>query len=508
MGARRYSDRLSFLVSRADLSARLRVVEVRRHRSGLATQPSRSPEEEIMGKGENQLRAEIQDEVDDLAFDVRERWKTPNWRLRYPHWRRPRVVKILFYADGRAYSELTHVLAVLASDPYWWVRFEVTTVHRLPGQAADHAGLDVSEALALDDFDEMWLYNVGRDPDQLSAGELGDIHTFMDAGKGLMISGDHASLGKSFSKVQRAGKMRIWDDLYTNTVAPPPSATQSDDKPQTLQLKTYWAGFLSSRPHQLLCAPTGPVNIFPDHGHESEVIEPAPTPASEWPDGIGAEVIAWGTDHGNGGRKFGVLSVYDGHETNGEVGRIIADSSWHHHLNLNLIGFIDGSGKFSEDFKKIEQYFVNAAIWLAPPEAQRAMRLAALWGSWAWSSEMMEASIDWQRRFILGQAYDALGRSAPQCLMLEWIWVIINRRVIETLQEGGFDGRELQDTAVEVLARRMVRLRDELGDTSFKDPPSLKVIEAALEGAEDEVLKLTAERCERNFKILRSAMRE
>ncbi|HSV67627.1 MAG TPA: hypothetical protein VLJ59_17200 [Mycobacteriales bacterium] len=392
------------------------------------------------------------DTIDDVRKEIVERWQIPDWSKIYPWLHQPVTVKILFYADGPiqfdggAFLGLKQVMATLTTDPYFWVQFSITTVHRAADPSADHSGLDLAQALALDAFDELWIYSFDAAP-QLTAAELAAAKTFMDDHKGgVLITGDHADLGAAFGNLPRAGKMRQlpapdaappnWND----TLRPGPTAgfqfeDQSDATPQPLELTWYWGGVLWKRPHQVLCSPLGPIDIFPDHQHEGEALAPAPNPASEWPGGVAAEVIARGTiiDPGaNVGRKIGVLSAYEGHSAS--VGRILADSTWHHHFDINLRGLpgdptrtgfvVPGTSTWLSSATKIEHYFVNAGVWLAPPGKQAAMRLAAWWGV-LWDAHLIQLDPGLHPRLLGKAAYDALGRYAPQCTVFHWIWDLV-----------------------------------------------------------------------------------
>lgn len=154
------------------------------------------------------------DSLDDIRADIRRRWNIPPWERIFSWWPRPVTVKILFYADGSIQFDggpflgLKQVLATLTADPYHWVRFQVTTVHRFSDPSADHANLDLAGALQLDEFDELWIYSIQSTP-ELTAAELGAAQQFMDkrAG-GVLITGDHDDLGMAFGNLPRAGKMR------------------------------------------------------------------------------------------------------------------------------------------------------------------------------------------------------------------------------------------------------------------------------------------------------------
>ena len=87
-------------------------------------------------------------------------------------------------------------------------------------------------------------------------------------------------------------------------------------------------------------------------------------------------------------QTFGVVSAYDGHRAGGK-GRVICDSTWHHFVNVNLIGVLEGA-LFDEFFQrgrgraaqhngflssaaglaalsKIKNYYTNIGVWISPP---------------------------------------------------------------------------------------------------------------------------------------------
>jgi hypothetical protein len=85
--------------------------------------------------------------------------------------------------------------------------------------------------------------------------------------------------------------------------------------------------------------------------------------------------------------SFGVVSAYDGHRANG-MGWVVCDSTWHHFVNVNLIGVVEG-GVFDEfaipgesatkhdgflstpaglaALNKIKNYYTNIGFWISPP---------------------------------------------------------------------------------------------------------------------------------------------
>lgn len=61
-----------------------------------------------------------------------------------------------------------------------------------------------------------------------------------------------------------------------------------------------------------------------------------------------------------------MISVYDGHRAN--VGRVATDSTWHHWMNINITQLESAGG---DNWEKIKRYYLNLAVWLAPPHIPR-----------------------------------------------------------------------------------------------------------------------------------------
>lgn len=476
--------------------------------------------------------------VDEIRDEIRRRWQIVDWPRMCPWWPRPSTVKILFYADGSVQHDggpfygLKQVIATLTADPYSWVKFEIVTVHRSNDPSADHEGLDLAEALALDDFDELWIYSILSAP-QLTAPELAAAETFMDdQDGGVLITGDHASFGAAFGNLPRAGKMRqlpaplARPPDWNTTLRPGANAAyefsdQSDQYPQPLELTWYRGGVFWKRPHPVLCSPQGPIDIFPDHQHEGEAVAPAASPASEWPGGQPAEVIAKGSivdPSGTVGRKIGVLSAYDGHSV--AVGRILADSTWHHHFDINLRGvpndptrngFVTpGSDQWLSAATKIEHFFLNAAIWLAPPARQREMRFAAWWPV-LWDAELLELGHRAPVIMLGGRAYDALGRYAPECIVFSWIWDLVEVELQKLFFEmiGEPDGPPpLFEYVAGVATRRLMSALGVSSDRSLpKEPPEMQEFERVLEGSVREAVEELLANRERTDKNLQEIYR-
>ena len=343
----------------------------------------------------------------------------------------------------------------------------------------------------------------GYPADSLSNAELQVLAQFQNGGGGLFATGDHGALGKPLChKVARARNMRLWD----HTAAPESdtdevsmggprrndtnrlghNATsefddQSDDIPQPLTPKMYSAvngWFRYSFPHPLLCGPRGVIRVFPDHPHEGECIAP-PDPSlslnytgplgAEYPNATDSgprplpEVIATlhvlaGTTSGGKdptvAHSFGGISAYDGHRAG--VGRVVTDSTWHHFVNVNLIGdttVVPASNPKRQGFlatpagqavlEDIKAYFRNIAVWLARPANISCMRSRLLW-SLVYNDRVLEAVLTTRNvkfaelhpktLWLIGRhARDVLGRYASRCQSRRIILDVLPIEVVERI---------------------------------------------------------------------------
>ena len=183
---------------------------------------------------------------------------------------------------------------------------------------------------------------------------------------------------------------------------------QSDGIPQQLTS-------LGAIAHPILRGPNGPLLRYPDHMHEGETVTPADLGLNvtvntesvvEYPSVGGYQpaptIIATGTTVAghtttvdqatcdqpnftgdfvpNVANTLGTLCTYDGRGAN--VGRIVTDGSFHHFLDLNLVGDPCGStpdrmagfgaaltppaaGSVLAD---LQAFYVNTVVWLARPD--------------------------------------------------------------------------------------------------------------------------------------------
>jgi hypothetical protein len=260
----------------------------------------------------------------------------------------------------------------------------------------------------------------------LSDAELAALTTWMNTrGGGVLAMGDHDYLGASMCfRIPRVRSMRRWtnaqgvppiggqfnpDTALRHDTNQPftagqiagtdsiPNSVERDSKPQKIE----WFPWISQRvnvfqirkrPHPILCHPEhGPIDVLPDHPHEGWCFEndeidltaPLDIPTlsgDEYPTVGGDQprplVIAHGNTTKNPphqlvkgpspGKRFAQISVYDGRPAN--VGRVVVDSTWHHWFDMNITQ-IEATG--GENWDKISRYFLNVAVWLAPPKPIR-----------------------------------------------------------------------------------------------------------------------------------------
>jgi hypothetical protein len=243
---------------------------------------------------------------------------------------------------------------------------------------------------------------------------------------------------------------------------------QSDITPQPIL--PVWQrrpgpGLFSTRwPHPLLCGSQGVIDVLPDHPHEGECVERRDIPTGqdfdfagyhvvEYPQGSGAQPLPSAVAHStvlpnndSGGKhatvsaSFVAISAYDGE--NAGVGRVVTDATWHHFININLVGVQSPNVPVNEPEKRfgflspggehhlraIEEYFRNIAMWIAPAARRRCMFRNALWYA-TWGERLVEAvapikpidrltEVDFLH--IGRHAFDSIGRFAGRCQTLHW----------------------------------------------------------------------------------------
>jgi hypothetical protein len=141
-----------------------------------------------------------------------------------------------------------------------------------------------------------------------------------------------------------------------------------------------------------------------------------------------------------------VICAYDGHRAG--VGRVVTDATWHHFVNINLIGQIGlpettvkGQGFLwsavgQAHLEAIKAYYRNIAVWIARVGDHVCFRRKLLWGL-LYQHRIMEAvfatpDVTLERANVktlyeIGVfARDVLGRSASRCqserIIIDLVW--------------------------------------------------------------------------------------
>lgn len=424
----------------------------------------------------------------------------------------------LMLNDGRSYVRFNITLAHLRSDvPDTAVMVGAAGV----AASVKDFRFDNPAHFADSMYDEVWLFGIETDfwnasygtrngnhavypADRLSDAELRVLNAHMQRGGGVFATGDHGALGRALcGSVNRVRSMRYWDSHFVggqdevgmnnarrNDTNQPGDAgsqfsDQSDDIPQAIHLKLYSSPISFFRreryPHPVLCGPRGRITVMPDHPHEGECVAPTqltetfpPDGTEEYPAASGGgprvepEVIAHShVPAGNtatffGSSKvatqahtFGGISAYNGHAAG--VGRVVCDSTWHHFINVNLIGVVE-DGRFDDlepansptkhdgfmstpsgqaALAEIKEYFVNVGVWIAPPARHQCFRNRFWWEA-IYRDRVVEASmvrtdiplaeIPLELLHHIGSsARDVIGRMAGQCASIEWIFDLFRK---------------------------------------------------------------------------------
>ena len=325
------------------------------------------------------------------------------------------TIKILLYTDsfdiaseddgeGHGTSRLKKLLE---TKTLAFAEFKVTVVNRNAPLNGSPPPQRLTEELLLP-YDEVWLFgwykirveqdfkpDVGGRDNELDQTEVDALEDWMNTG-GILISGDHSEpapggaatdpietflcLGRALGhKVKRAGELRQWKGPFTNQpgssfntlvrTAKDSEAVeelQTDSLPQSIILLPFGA---DGSPHTIFKGTTKTIRILPDHAHEGQLILPDlsnwPPESTPIPHKPKPRFVAMGCDK-RSCESHPLLAVYNGDEAG--VGRIVADSSWHHYLNKNLAG-LEGTPAYD----LLKQLFHNIAFYLAPSSKRQEM---------------------------------------------------------------------------------------------------------------------------------------
>ncbi|MEM1324190.1 MAG: hypothetical protein AAGG75_28280, partial [Bacteroidota bacterium] len=255
----------------------------------------------------------------------------------------------------------------------------------------------------------------------------------------------------------------------TNQVGDPGTQfdDQSDDIPQKIYPKLYLnklsALFEERYPHPLLCSRFGIINVMPDHAHEGECKLPDdPTLTYEGedeyptvngtrllPEFIAFSPVPAGNDSGGSksptdAHSFPSICAYDGHLAN--VGRVVTDATWHHFVNINLIGDIGNpdpikksgflaSNQGVEALEKIKEYYINIGVWMSPESKIECFNRRLIWTAFNQhrivESSMLSMDLSIERvrvetLFTIGtHAMDVIGKSATPCRRLKFLLELV-----------------------------------------------------------------------------------
>ncbi len=341
------------------------------------------------------------------------------------------TIRILIYTDTTDISlvaddgtkRVTILKQLLETKRLAFAEFKLDVINRFQ-DFTDPSKPKIPQKLTrklLEEFDEVWFFGLyqrevpgpfevtfGGPDNELDDEEVKELESWMASG-GVLISGDHSlyepggnetdpldsylCLGRALGhRVPRAGQLRKWEGpptvhfessfntlVRTNLDSERNPDLQNDILPQTLVLVSETP---QGMPHRIFLGKEQTITIFPDHLHEGEVEIPKRL-NKQWPPievddekkTVRPVVIAYGCDK-RSCDSTPVLAVYDGNMVG--VGRIAADSSWHHYLNINLQAWADGSQDTTLDL--MAQFFHNLALYLAPlSKRQRMSRELFTW---------------------------------------------------------------------------------------------------------------------------------
>lgn len=358
-------------------------------------------------------------------------------------------LRILIVADSFIYFNddnfgLSEVVATLRGMTSFTYPVTVDLAHRGNPGAARLAGGTPNFAFSdasLANYHQVWVIAAARSSSPaISDDERQAIRRFMDNGGGMFATGDHEDLGAAMGGyIPRVRSMRRWffpgGGPNGEPVAPHGSNDtrhdtnrrghdagwsfndQSDDVPQEI-IPHYFGGGLYQSVHPVLCTKDGPIRVLPDHPHEGLCEVPGNLGGNytigtdsfrEYPDGpngqpLAPRVIATATMIAGArtstkppvpGGSFGVIAAWDGHRA-GDFGRVVVDATWHHFINVNLIGDRDigppnvavpktmgflHTPAGEAHYEKIKAYFRNIADWLTPKNRRSCLIRRHIWAA-------------------------------------------------------------------------------------------------------------------------------
>jgi hypothetical protein len=249
--------------------------------------------------------------------------------------------------------------------------FDVTARDRVINSAGDD---EVLSQLDSSDFGQLWLFAVDVG-DGLTEADCRGITRFRQRGGGMMTTRDHQDLGSSLCTLGGVGAAHFF---HTKQQEPDESRHARDDQGNThISWPNYHSGnngdyqlITAAEPvHELLRRSDGStVEYFPAHPHEGAVGAPEGQRK--------ARVIASGVSQTTR-RPFNLVVAFerDNDEHGNNLGRAIAESSFHHFVDYNWntsMGcptfLVEPPGHQIErdpgKLDDIKTYVRNAAVWL------------------------------------------------------------------------------------------------------------------------------------------------
>jgi hypothetical protein len=242
----------------------------------------------------------------------------------------------------------------------------------------DRDGNDtVLSVLERTDFDELWLFAVDQG-DGLSIADCEGITRFRQRGGGILTTRDHQDLGSSLCTLGGVGRAHFF---HTRHLDPDESRHVRDDQDtENISWPNYHSGSNGNYQrvsavepvHEVLRNPnngSGAIEYFPAHPHEGGVGVPQ--------EENHARVIATGTSKVSG-RPFNLVVAFERarDDRGNELGRAIAESSFHHLVDYNwdtskgCPSFLaeppgDQIKREPKKLDDVKTYVRNVAGWLA-----------------------------------------------------------------------------------------------------------------------------------------------
>jgi hypothetical protein len=224
-------------------------------------------------------------------------------------------------------------------------------------------------------YDQLWLMAVDVG-DGLGPSEASGITRFREGGGGVLTARDHEDLGSCLQCLGSIGQLN-----HFHSHNPEPSGQRDDPDNLEISWPNYHSGangdyqrvFGDEPVHELLrtsMTPSGRIEWFPAHPHEGAVVAP--------PQLSFARSVAYGRSEVTG-KRFSLAVSIDGERTldGGLMGRVVAESTFHHFADLNW-DVDSGAPSFVTEphgheikddplrLMVFKEYVRNVALWLCP----------------------------------------------------------------------------------------------------------------------------------------------